>query len=232
MTSSAEITMREKTRRAQKTRLVFKETIEPDPTNPNLYLYTAKHSVRVPRSDIKEPEVKPRKMYCSYNLLANCGFLRALCDKDGNVLAYTRGMQIWDKNLIPGATRLGTWYVFEEYNVNRLTDFKIEIWPSVSDTRSAVWDYDSENRCYTLTTPATAHAPSKDFWFFVGDTAITSNMNDDVEQRYEYPVKTEEPNSRIVRGVRAAMHYAGFLSGPKPPIQDSFYPWLVLARQK
>jgi len=225
MTTYAECKERENRARQEKMRLVFKEIIEYDPTNPELYLYTAKHNMPVPRTDIKKPEIKSGEMYWSYDLLANSGFLRAVADKDGNVLAYMRGLPIYGKNLIPGTTRLGTWYVFEEYNGNLLTDFQIEVWPSILDAHSSVWVYDSDKRCYTLTMPPVLHNVGEIHWFRVDDNRIESDVGASFV-RYDYKVKTNTPNERVVRGVRAALYHQGFLTGPVPPRCNSFFPWI------
>lgn len=206
---------------------MYAEFVEPDPNNKDNVIYTGKHILIVPRRKITKPAMNPNEKYFSDSADSNCGFLRALADKNGNILAYTRAMQI-RPSLLPGTFRMGTWYVFEEYNAKLLGNFQVEVLRHPADTRNSIWTYDADKRDYRLVTPGHFLADPEHF-FWVKDTNIVTDY-DELDLRYEYNVKQTKPNYRIVMGVRAAMHRNGILPGPAP-LLDNFFPFLVRAEE-
>lgn len=202
---------------------MYAEFVEPDPNNKDNFIYTGKHILTVPRRKITKPAMNPNENYFSGFSDFNCGFLRALADKQGNILAYTRAMQI-RPGLLPGTCRVGTWYAFEEYNADLLGNFKIKILGHPADTYMSTWTYDADKRNYQLVTPGHFLA-DPEYFFWVKDTHIVTDY-DELDLRYEYNVKQTKPNFRIVMGIRAAMHRNGILPCPAP-LLDNFFPFLV-----
>ena len=207
---------------------LYAESVVVDPDNDNNLIYTGKNVHTVARKDLVYPKMRGYAYeYARGPVFMNYGFLRAIADKSGNILAYARALKI-EPNIIPNSiTRLGTWYAFEEYNINLLKNFKLEIFGHITDIHSANWTYDAERRIYTLTIPG--RFDKQMHCFAVNDDSITSDCSD-TDLTYGYQVKQTEPSKYIIRGVRAALHRNGILEGPVP-LRDNFFPWMVGAEE-
>ena len=200
----------------------FQETVE---NNGAYIIYTGNHTVGVPRENIKHPAMREHYSQYMFGSPANYGFLRAFCDRNGNILAYVRTMKI-EPNLIPGTTRLDTWYVFEEYNINLVEPFTIELYGHFSDNHTSIWRYNSEKHIYDLKVPV-EFGGTREHWFQIkGDSRIVSDVNESYIG-YQYPVTKTEPDEYVAKGVRAALIRKGFIVDMSSPIEDNFFPWLV-----
>ena len=210
---------------------MYAEFVEPDPNNKDNFIYTGKHILTVPRQKINRPAINPNEKYFSGFPDFNCGFLRALADKQGNILAYTRAMQI-RPSLLPGTFRVGTWYAFEEYNADLLGNFKIKILGHPADTYMSTWTYDADKRNYQLNMPGHFLSDHEHF-FMVKDNNIITDCDESclLYLRYEYNVKQNTPNFRVAMGVRAAMHQKGILPG-SVPLSHNFFPYLVICEEE
>ena len=82
----------------------------------------------------------------------NYGFIRALCDKSGKVLAYSRAVKIIP-DPFPSQFHVGKWYAFQEYNMEMMPEFQFNTLVYLGDSLGATWKYDLGNRSYQLNIP-------------------------------------------------------------------------------
>lgn len=136
------------------------------------------------------------------NVPTNYGFIRALCDKSGNVLAYSRAIRIIP-DPFPSQFHIGTWYAFQEYNPEMMPKSKISALGYPGDSLGATWEYDLENRLYRLNIP-TSFGEIK-HWFVVSDDKITSDYGEMDLRTYPYNVRHTKPNKDVVNRVKEAL---------------------------
>lgn len=132
--------------------------ITPDPTNENHLIFTRNENFYVPfdgpnevREIINNDMHPQRSNYGDYDL-PNYGFLRAICDKSGKILAYTRVKRLFP-DPFPTQFRNGQWYAFEEYNQKLIKGFTYTAQESENGSM-AEWTYDPKMRSYTLSIPS------------------------------------------------------------------------------
>ena len=131
----------------------------------------------------------------------NYGFIRAITDKKGNVLAYTSASKIIP-DPFPIKSRIGEWYAFEEFNINQIKDFEIAIPRWIDDKIGVRWSYDSKNHCYTLIMPNAFGC--SEHWFITDGNYIISDYGN-YDRTYKYAVKQMKPNQEIIKFVQQAL---------------------------
>lgn len=213
----------------QRHKRLFFEMVAPDARNPDHIIYTGKHTITVPRQNITYPKMdaNPRQYFCDMTSM-RYGFLRAITDKSGNMLAYTRAMPLCRNMFSDSTKRIGTWYVFEEYNARMLDNFEVNVF-AWGDERGqcATWQYDANERKYTITFHGSSLSSN---WFRVSDNKITTDFDEDMDFTYGYKVAQPTPNGYIVRGVRAALQRGGLIPGTAP-LADNFFPHMVMLQE-
>lgn len=138
----------------------------------------------------------------------NYGFIRALCDKSGNVLAYSRAIKIIP-DPFPSEFHIGKWYAFQEYNMEMMPKFQVKTLGYPGDSLGATWEYDPENRSYQLNiqTPLgeTKH------WFVMADNRIISDYGEMDTRTYPYNTRHAKPDKEIVNRIKEALIIKGIL---------------------
>ena len=133
-------------------------------------------------------------------LIKNFGFVRALCDTKGDLLAY-----ICARPIVPdpfqSLCHRGQWYAFESYNRELIKDF--EITARAMHGEPAKWEYISADNKYNLTIP-TEFGDTK-HWFLVQDNKVTSNygLNNNGTKTYNFNGNLKYPNPDIVKFLNA-----------------------------
>lgn len=150
--------------------------------------------------------------------LSNYGFLRATCDENGKILAYTRAMPIVP-DPFPSHFHLGVWYAFETYNRELIKDFDINVYnggaldgilcfmDEYARPDSAKWKYNSELNSYDLQT--FTGIGSIEHWFLVTDNDITSDYGLHETRTYKFNTNLKEPHPDVVSYVNNQLINAG-----------------------
>ena len=152
----------------------------------------------------------------------NYGFIRALCDKSGNVLAYSRAIKIVP-DPFPSEFHIGKWYAFQEYNMEMMPKFQIKTLGYPGDSLGATWEYDLENRSYQLNIP-TPMGKTK-HWFVMSDNKIISD-HDKMFRTYPYNTHQAKPDKNVVNRIKEALIIKGIL-----PQQNRITGWRRLFPQ-
>ena len=141
----------------------------------------------------------------------NYGFVRAITDKNGHMLAYTCAIKIIPD---PFSSRLhvGEWYAFEEYNIKQIKDFEIAIPRWIDDKTGVRWSYNAKDHYYTLIMPNAFGC--SEHWFFTDDNHITSDYGE-YDKTYKYNVKKTTPNEHVIKLVQRALCDHGLIPCPE-----------------
>ena len=143
-------------------------------------------------------------------------FLRALCDKKGKLLAYTRAIPI-APDPFPSMFHKGQWYAFESYNAKLLKDFEITAYNF--DGIDANWKYNAQDNSYELKIP-TYVGPIEHF-FIVRDNEITTDYGQVETRTYDFNTKRNVPNPTVVKYINNQLVKDGVLK-PKTKCQIRF----------
>jgi len=148
-----------------------------------------------------------------YARIENFGFLRAICDKSGKLLAYTCVMPIVP-DPFPSKFHRGAWYAFEEYHPELIPDFKISVNSGMIMNSWADWQYKSDKNRYEVLIPTILDGVKH--WFVVEDKQITADYNifgADV-RTYAFDTRPNTPNPKIVELIKQRLIMDGII--PKP----------------
>ncbi len=160
-----------------------------------------------------------------YPWLAHYGFIRALCDEQGNILAYIRTSRV-HPDPFSSLFHQGTWYAFDEYHSELIGNFQLKTPGFVLDDRHAQWSYDAATRTYTLTIPAPLGVI--EHWFVVSDDYITTDYGS-YHRHYLYDVRNDKPNPEITESIRSELIRNGAI--PKPTPEQAPTAWQKLKNQ-
>lgn len=157
-------------------------------------------------------------------------FLRAICDKNHNLLAYTHAMPIVP-DPFPSTLHMGTWYAFETYNRELIKDFQITAYnfhpldglkyeqglePSQPDR--AVWKYNRENNSYDLC--IFVPVGTIDHCFLVTDKEIATDYGYELKY-YKFNTVVDKPSPQVVNYMNKMLIESGIKSAPQqPPIKS------------
>ena len=176
-------------------------------------VYTAKDTNIVQPKDRKGTE---------YMWPVHYGFIRALCDKQGNVLAYIRASKV-HPDPFPSKFHQGEWYAFDEYHQELIGNFELHTQGYVFDDKGAQWSYDAAKRTYTLNIPVPVGII--EHWFMVSDDYIITDygMVAADTRHYMYDVRNDKPNPKITETIRSELIRNGVI--PKPTAKPTPTTW-------
>jgi hypothetical protein len=188
-------------------------SITPDPTNENLLIFTRNENFYVPfdgpdeiRKIIKDTTHPQRFNYGDYDM-PNYGFLRAICDKSGKILAYTRAKRLFP-DPFPTQFRTGQWYAFEEYNQKLIKGFTYTACESENGSLGE-WTYDPKMRSYTLNIPNSML--ENKHYFLVRNKNIITDYGDSDYRIYKYNGKKDKIDETTEMIITAGMIDSGII---------------------
>lgn len=177
------------------------------------------------------PDTLKNKYMYTMAYETNYGFLRAICDAEDKILAYTRAMPIVP-DPFPSQFHTYSWYAFETYNRELIKDFDINVYDLGSlngilcfmdenaKPDKANWQYNSENNSYNL--EMFTEVGNIDHWFLVRDRDITSDYGMHETRTYKFNTVAEKPHPEVVEYVNNQLVKAGIK--PKDKKDNKLFP--------
>lgn len=188
--------------------------VEQHPYDSNLLIVTDAVVPKIERDFVIKSCVEKyslKSLFCDTGV--NGGFLRAICDKSQNVLGYIRVQEISSDLQHSDRKGQGTWFVFEEYNIEKIGGFQIKLLSDFYLTKYNVlnpdvrlhqrtWDYDDKTRTYTFI--------DDNYAFKVSDhdirrSRLSHDFRFNTSAYYHYTVKQNEPNQHVVKNIHEVL---------------------------
>ncbi len=191
--------------------------IDTDENGNKVYTFSKAFFVKCPW----RPDTLKNKYMYTMAYETNYGFLRAICDANGKLLAYTRAMPIVP-DPFPSQFHTHSWYAFETYNRELIKDFDINVYDlgalsgilcfmdENAKPDEANWKYNSENNSYDL--KMFTGIGSIDHRFLVRDNDITSDYGMHETRTYKFNTVAEKPQPHVVAYINNQLKNAGIKS--------------------